>query len=1096
MTRDARTIRAPFLAALALIGTLLVWHLVGLVLFTSGFLLQRVELTRTSSCTTPPSATWSIPTPPRGAVEGQAEALRAWDAALTDAQECTLPPRFRRAVVWIVDALRYDFIAQATPGTSPAPDAYMHNILQTPFQVTQHQPRSSFLAHFVAHPPTTTLQRLKGLTTGSLPTFIEAGANFGGAGRVQEDTWIAQVRGHPAAKNLSFVGDDTWQMVFADLFDEVVPYSSFNVEDLDTVDAGVQAHFQERLQRDDWTLLIAHSLGVDHVGHRFGPSHARMPPKLSQMDDMVQMVLNTLQDDTLFVLLGDHGMDATGDHGGDSELEIGSALWMHANKPFEATASRWSRPAKMNDLTLDPDVQTLLSIGTPTPSFQPFSTLPLAPFEHGHRSLPQIDLVPTMSLLMGVPIPFNNLGAIIPEIFTSQASPLGASDSRLLRALRINARQVKTYLDEYVQHATDLQPFAHEWANAWATALQADAAFATHPSADTAQAAAGAYLLFIRLALDRAQSVWATFEYARIALGLAVLFTAWIVTWQWWRASTVEATVALARRATHGCVRGSAVGVPLGLVARYVVGVSWLEGVAACTALATIVATCFTRSAVQVPCTTPRVSTIVACLVLGVHAMLFASNSFTMWEDRITLALVAAILLVRAIQGLGAPLPRWQQRMPLLALGALILLRVAGMSRVCREEQAPYCQPSFYARSTSTMFADNPAYALSGPATNSKYAIGMAYLVAFGTADALRRLLMPSQAHLGSSATLLQWFIRPAMLGAAGYWLADWVQGWEQWDDATRDSFFTLKVWVARLVFLVLGGGMVYWVLSPLSLSVLREPSANGGQPRVMILGFGNTFGSAFLGALTIVYAWLFLVSQPMGQLALTACLVSLVLLAELGDHERDAQVLLNAKVKEASSQTEAQPQAEAPSNESAAKPTRQAPTLLEVACIMLLGFVAFFATGHQATLSAIQWRVAFVGMRSVTYPWSPLFVTLNAFGPLAFLPVLGVALLTLWNMAPHRVTADAPHPIPMRLIKEVLHGLLGALAYMSTLSLSTAVWALFFRRHLMLFKIWVPRFMTAALGLFCADLSALLAIGCVWILARHVHKVFGTTFT
>ena len=259
----------------------------------------------------------------------------------------------------------------------------------------------------MAHPPTTTLQRLKGLTTGSLPTFIEAGANFGGAGRINEDTWIAQMR-QRASKRLSFVGDDTWQMVFADLFDDTHPYSSFNVEDLDTVDAGVEVHMLDTMDRDDWSLIVAHSLGVDHVGHRFGPAHARMPPKLEQMDDILQRVLSKLRDDTLFVFLGDHGMDATGDHGGDSELEVGSALWMYANKPFDSRRSK-------TPLSNNTDVAALLRSQTLTPAFQPFSMLP----NQLHRSLPQIDLVPTLSLLLGVPIPFNSLGCLL---YTSDAA--------------------------------------------------------------------------------------------------------------------------------------------------------------------------------------------------------------------------------------------------------------------------------------------------------------------------------------------------------------------------------------------------------------------------------------------------------------------------------------------------------------------------------------------------------------------------------------------------------------------------------------------------------------------------------------------------
>jgi phosphatidylinositol glycan class O len=43
-----------------------------------------------------------------------------------------------------------------------------------------------------ADPPTTSLQRLKGLTTGGLPTFIDIGNSFG-APAIVEDNFINQV---------------------------------------------------------------------------------------------------------------------------------------------------------------------------------------------------------------------------------------------------------------------------------------------------------------------------------------------------------------------------------------------------------------------------------------------------------------------------------------------------------------------------------------------------------------------------------------------------------------------------------------------------------------------------------------------------------------------------------------------------------------------------------------------------------------------------------------------------------------------------------------------------------------------------------------
>ena len=49
------------------------------------------------------------------------------------------------------------------------------------------------LFEFLADPPTTTMQRLKGLTTGSLPTFIDLSSNFGSYA-ITEDNIIEQVR--------------------------------------------------------------------------------------------------------------------------------------------------------------------------------------------------------------------------------------------------------------------------------------------------------------------------------------------------------------------------------------------------------------------------------------------------------------------------------------------------------------------------------------------------------------------------------------------------------------------------------------------------------------------------------------------------------------------------------------------------------------------------------------------------------------------------------------------------------------------------------------------------------------------------------------
>lgn len=74
-------------------------------------------------------------------------------------------------------------------------------------QHLERRPRNSRLARFVADAPTTTMQRLKGLTTGGLPTFVDYGRSFDAGINIKEDNWVHQAK--TAGIDVSVVGDDT-----------------------------------------------------------------------------------------------------------------------------------------------------------------------------------------------------------------------------------------------------------------------------------------------------------------------------------------------------------------------------------------------------------------------------------------------------------------------------------------------------------------------------------------------------------------------------------------------------------------------------------------------------------------------------------------------------------------------------------------------------------------------------------------------------------------------------------------------------------------------------------------------------------------------
>lgn len=89
----------------------------------------------------------------------------------------------------VIDALKYDFGLYDPNNEQPLAYQNKMPIIQ---QLLKEQPENTRFIRFVADPPTTTLQRLKALTTGSLPTFIDVGSNFA-TPEINEDNIIDQV---------------------------------------------------------------------------------------------------------------------------------------------------------------------------------------------------------------------------------------------------------------------------------------------------------------------------------------------------------------------------------------------------------------------------------------------------------------------------------------------------------------------------------------------------------------------------------------------------------------------------------------------------------------------------------------------------------------------------------------------------------------------------------------------------------------------------------------------------------------------------------------------------------------------------------------
>ena len=129
------------------------------------------------------------------------------------------PPKaqFDKVIFMVVDALRSDFVYTGHSG----------------FAFTQKLIRTGEAIPFTAHatPPTITMPRVKAITTGSIPSFLDVILNFAESDTTSslagQDTWLAQIKAKGG--KLVMYGDDTWLKLFPHTFSRADGTSSFFV---------------------------------------------------------------------------------------------------------------------------------------------------------------------------------------------------------------------------------------------------------------------------------------------------------------------------------------------------------------------------------------------------------------------------------------------------------------------------------------------------------------------------------------------------------------------------------------------------------------------------------------------------------------------------------------------------------------------------------------------------------------------------------------------------------------------------------------------------------------------------------------------------
>jgi predicted AlkP superfamily pyrophosphatase or phosphodiesterase len=970
----------PSLGIVFLILTCL--QVFGLYIFLKGFLLTRQTID----------------------MKGQTYA--SWERFPLHQSEPIQPPPstvearkpFKRTIIILIDALRFDFVLNMSNPSDP----YFLNQFPVIHHLHHTQPQSSLLFQFRADPPTTTMQRIKGLMTGSLPTFIDAGANFASSA-VGEDHLLQHIKNH--YEKIYFMGDDTWVNLFPESFkpERTFESDSFKMLDLDSVDNIIVSHLWPLMEgKDEWEVAIAHFLGVDHCGHTYGPSDPNMARKLNQMNGIIERLLPKVDNETLLVVMGDHGMSVEGDHGGESIEELMSGLFLYSGRPLtlnqkdEYYAQLYKRIHQARSTRLAYDMNSISER--------------LSYDATQHPIVAQIHLVPTLAYLLKVPIPFGNLGAIIPDVLYPNDDDNNKIRNlmHMVEQFRINSLQVYDYLTQYA-HQTHQLDFSAEKLGPITQHLYAAekimSGLVQQPDFKAAldinsfspsqedfvellEEAILEYDAFLISTIKYCEAIWAQFDTGCMFVGIILLGFSTLASF-WLMKREPQTTV---KRVILAFVSGLSVACAIYFLAiDSLLAKGWFDKMQDMdwVGIGAAFSTCCVAFAMK---QTSNVSKnhvfwhnwdwYLILIAATAQSFTLGSNSFVIWEDsgtRFVLGTLTMAWIARNLKCLTSYSIKSTTLAILYPLLFLTMIRISSLTGQCREEQFPHCD---YIHSGLLEFGLN----------NTGYLtmafIGVAFTIVVCFFGALSKLNGIFIAGLyGISAVIVIYRIVNDIAQKM------YVPTTERTEIALLVQK-TLNVYMPRLVygFCLLGSTLVgvQWFFS-------RYPKRTSRMSWTILL-----LWSTVLAIVQRPFAAVIVLGSP--------CIIDIL--------------------------------------------TQGAPSSLLIRLTMLhfLGHHLFFVTGHQVSFASLPWKAAFVGFDEMNYYGGMILVTLST---LTGYIITWLGWFIVLTEATDQYAKDSA--VDKADIRQSLH-LLTMLQSIPTFL--CAIFILILRRHLMTWKIFAPRFL------------------------------------
>lgn len=322
-----------------------------------------------------------------------------------------------KVVMLLVDSLRFDYFVEDETNTNPL---FAANKFTKFNELRAKSPNNTLVIRAKSEAPTLTIERLPCLVTGNIPPKANMLLAFG-ALPMSEDSILRQLI--QSGRKIYFSGDPLWTEMFPNDFTEANNIRSFDLKDQDVDNITTQI-IHKKLDENNFDLLLGHMLGVDHMGHSYGIGDPRVAKILNRIDNFIMEIIEKMDDETTLIVLGDHGMTNEGEHGHGSPKELDTAIAAYNKKGFQ----------KFQQTGLDSLMKSVKETMTPTK---------------------QVDIAATLSMLLGVPVPFSNMGQIIGDLYpvtetkTESACPESNFLIQMVQDNYLNSLQIANYFEKY-----------------------------------------------------------------------------------------------------------------------------------------------------------------------------------------------------------------------------------------------------------------------------------------------------------------------------------------------------------------------------------------------------------------------------------------------------------------------------------------------------------------------------------------------------------------------------------------------------------------------------------------------------------------------